>query len=57
MFLKEFCCAGGERIVAVGDHVTIIGGTDRFDDLGMGAGVVVTSEAAFGHNVSRVLRG
>jgi hypothetical protein len=31
--------------------VTIVRGFDRFDNLRMNAGVVVTGEAAFGHNI------
>ncbi len=47
MLLKLFCGLRGVRVVAIGDDMSVVDGSDRLHHARMNAGVVVTGKAAF----------
>src|SRR5687767_347490 len=55
MFLKLLNCARGEWIIAVGNHVTIVGCCDGVHYVRMNARVIVTSKTSAGLVLSQVV--
>jgi hypothetical protein len=49
VLLKQLRSAGGDGIISVRDHVTVVGSFDGFNNFRMHTGVIVTGEASFGH--------